>query len=169
MKPFCLLLLLGLPANAWGQAAATSPPAFTTTGAFFALSVADVKASADWYAEKFGMQRVMDVPRNNKVAVVVLEGGGLIVELIQHDDAVPLSRVSSTVNDPLMVHGFFKAGLMVEDFDRALATLKARGVSIAYGPFPARSDQKANVIIRDNAGNLIQLFGKSAGRRADGH
>jgi len=41
-----------------------------------------------------------------------------------------------------------------------LEVLRARWVDIAMGPFPARGGQRANVIVRDNAGNLIQLFGK---------
>jgi hypothetical protein len=28
-----------------------------------------------------------------------------------------------------------------------------------FGPYPARPGQRANVIVRDNAGNLIQCFG----------
>jgi hypothetical protein len=55
----------------------------------------------------------------------------------------------------------FKAGLMVDDFDGVLARLKARGVEIAYGLFPARPNKRANMIIRDNAGNLIQFFGSA--------
>jgi len=47
-----------------------------------------------------------------------------------------------------------------DDFDGAVARLKARGVEIAFGPCPAREGQRANVLIRDNAGNLIQLFGR---------
>ena len=46
------------------------------------------------------------------------------------------------------------------DFDKTLAILKARNVPIAFGPFPARPNQRANVIIRDNAGNLMQFFGQ---------
>ncbi len=30
-----------------------------TTGAFFALSVADIDATADWYSEKLGLQITM--------------------------------------------------------------------------------------------------------------
>ncbi|MGH7471231.1 MAG: VOC family protein [Longimicrobiales bacterium] len=46
----------------------------------------------------------------------------------------------------------FKAGIVVDDYDRTLATLRERGVSIVIGPFPARDGQRANVIIRDEAG-----------------
>ena len=41
-----------------------------------------------------------------------------------------------------------------------MAPRQARGAEIAFGPFPARDGQRANLIVRDNAGNLIQFFGK---------
>lgn len=61
----------------------------------------------------------------------------------------------------MLVHGIFKVGVVIDDYEKTLAMLKARGVQIAFGPFPARGDQPANVLIRDNASNLIQLFAKS--------
>jgi hypothetical protein len=61
-----------------------------------------------------------------------------------------------------LIHGISKVGVIVDDFDGTLATLKSRGVEIFLGPFPARNGQRANVIVKDNSGNLIQLFGKSA-------
>jgi catechol 2,3-dioxygenase-like lactoylglutathione lyase family enzyme len=162
MKAMGLLLWLMIPAVVGAQAANAAPnvPIFATTGAFFALSVADLEASARWYSEKLGLTVVMHVPKADKSAVTVLEGGGLIVEWIQHDDAVPLDKAAPTVQDHLFIHGLFKAGVVVEDFDKTLAMLRARGVEIAFGPFPKRPNQRANVIVRDNAGNLIQFFGK---------
>lgn len=146
------------------QASPASRPIVTASGAFFAMSVPDVQASSRWYSEKLGLHVVMQLPKRDKVAVVVLEGGGLIVELIENDDAAPLGQVAPRVKDNTLVHGIFKAGAIVADFDRTVATLRARGVEVAYGPYPARPDQRANVIIRDNAGNLIQLFGEYASR-----
>ena len=94
-------------------------PVFTAAGAFVALSVADMAAGVRWYTEKLGLTVVLQEPRTNGVAATVLEGGGLIVELIQ-----------------------------------------ARGVAFYLGPFPARPNRRANVLIKDNAGNLLQFFGK---------
>lgn len=145
----CRLLLLTAATLAAQPADA---PALKTTGAFFALSVADLKASAQWYTDKLGLKTTMEVPKRDGAAVIVLEGGGLIVELIQRDDALPPSKTS--------VHGIFKAGVIVDDFDKTLAALKARHVEIAYGPYPARANQRANVIVKDNSGNLLQLFAK---------
>lgn len=157
MKATWLLLSVFVPTLAYGQ---TSPPTIkAAAGAFFALSVADIPASVKWYSEKLGLAVVMEVPKRDGVAVAVLEGGGLIVELIQHDAAVPLSVAAPAVTDRQFVHGLFKVGVVVEDFDRAVASLRAGGVTFVAGPFPARPNQRANVLFRDNAGNLIQFFG----------
>jgi len=160
MHSIHLLLSLALAAPARPAPAESDSISFSATGAFFALSVPDLAASTRWYAEKLGLTVVMQPPRTDKMAVAILEGGGLIVELIQNDDAVPLSAAAPAVKDRVYVHGIFKVGVIVEDFDATLARLKARGVEIAYGPYPKQGAQRANAIIRDNAGNLIQLFGK---------
>ena len=134
--------------------AALQPPFASTHGAFFALSVADFDASVKWYSEKLGLAVVLRSPKQDKAAAVVLEGGGLTVELVKHDDAIAASK------EPPLIHGFMKAGLVVDDLERTLAFLKERGVPIFLGPFPARGNIKSNALIKDNAGNLIQFFGK---------
>ena len=169
LRSFVVVLLLlvegraGTPAGSSPNIDATSrqsaAPVLQCKGAFFALSVSDLDASARWYAEKLGLRVVMRMPRQNGVAVAVLEGGGLMVELVQHDGTAS----ASGTQQPERMRGFFKAGVMVDDLASALAELKNRGVEVAMGPFPARANQRANVIIRDNAGNLIQLFGPSGG------
>jgi hypothetical protein len=79
---------------------------------------------------------------------------------MQHSKARPLSTAAPGVQANYEVHGIFKAGIVVEDFDRTIAELRRRGVEIAIGPFPKRDAQPANAIIRDNAGNYIQFFGR---------
>ena len=147
-----------VPASAQSRPEPTNAPVITVRGFSFALSVPDLDASVRWYSEKLGLRQVMRQPRNDqtRAAVVVLEGGGLTVELVKHDDAKPSSRAPG----PETSHGIFKVGLTVDDFDATLATLRARGVEIAMGPWPKRSDQPANVMIRDNAGTLIQIVGR---------
>ena len=157
------LLLVGLGLSLFAAPVAdsqTNATPFTTNGAFFALSVADVAASSRWYQEKFGLKVLMSPPKSGEATVVILEGGGLLVELIQHDQAKPLGAAAPGVRDHIHIHGYFKAGLMVDDFDRTIAALRARGVEIAYGPYSKTATMRANAIIRDNAGNLIQFFGR---------
>jgi catechol 2,3-dioxygenase-like lactoylglutathione lyase family enzyme len=159
------ILLLAWLATASLSGAGTSgsdsgTPAMSVAGAFFALSVPDVRASAKWYAEKLGLSVVMDQPRQAGAAVIVLEGGGLSVELIQHDDASPRPGKASGLESRVLEHGVFKVGVVVADLEQALSTLRRRGVPILLGPYPARGRQKANAIVQDNAGNLIQIFGR---------
>ena len=153
-------LALALPAAARGQAApATSAPPFTSvTGSFFAISVADIAASVRWYEEKLGLKVVMAPRGGNGITVAALEGGGLLVELIQNDSAGVRVAPASGKDDPSLVYGIFKAGLIVTDLAGTLEALKQRGVELAFGPYPARNGQMANAAIRDNSGNRIQLF-----------
>jgi len=153
MKTLGLVLCLVVPLTVQAQPLPPPPPVLAAAGAFFALSVADLGASVQWYTERLGLRAVLEVPRQNRTAVAVLEGGGLIVELIQHDDATPSG-------EPLLRHGVFKVGVLVEDFAALVERLRSRQVAIALGPYPARDGQRANLIIRDNAGNLIQFFEK---------
>jgi len=138
----------------------TAEPLFTATGAFIALSVRDVATSARWYREMLGLRVVLVPPKSGDATAVILEGGGLMVELIQPDGAKPLGTVAPGVRGSVYVHGYFKAGLIVEDFDRTIAAIRARGIEIAFGPYPKSATQRANAIIRDNAGNLIQFLGR---------
>lgn len=115
-------------------------------GAFLGAFVAELEPSVSWYRDKLGLE-VVERP---DPAVAILEGNGLIVELIQHKDAKARAQG--------YVQGVFKAGAIVDDFDALVARFRAKKADIAYGPFPARGKQRANVIVRDNEGNLIQFF-----------
>ena len=155
MKTIALWMVLCAFAS---SADAKASEAFKTTGGFFAVSVADMASSIAWYQNALGLDIVME-QRQGGIAVTALSGGGLMVELLQIDGARPLPVAAPGVTDPQMIHGVWKAGFSVKDFDRTVEELRARGVQIAFGPFPANGNQKANVIIRDNAGNLLQVFG----------
>jgi catechol 2,3-dioxygenase-like lactoylglutathione lyase family enzyme len=161
MKSLSVLLCLLAPAaaHAQSQQPADRTPFARVSGAFFALSVADLPASTAWYVEKLGMEVVLRSPAAERAGVVVLAGGGLTVELVRSPDARPRGGASASAG-PEAVHGIFKAGVIVDDLDAALAVLRSRQVPIAFGPFPATARQKANAIIRDNSGNLIQLIAR---------
>ena len=142
--------------------AQTVPEPIAANGAFFALQVRDLDASVAWYRDVFGMRVVMSPPTVNGVAMRLMEGDGVIVELIHDETARPLRDLIAGGQDrrgPIWVHGQFKAGIMVADFDGVIARLRERGANIAIGPFPPRSDQRANAVIRDNEGNYLQVVG----------
>ena len=141
-------------------AGTSAHPLATAEGAFFALSVPDADAAAAWYVDKLGLKIVLRPAAQGGVRMVALSGGGLLIELIEQQGAVPLSTAAPHISHDTQVHGIFKAGVVVADWDGLIAGLKARGVPIAIGPFPRRKDQRANLIIRDNNGNYIQFFEK---------
>jgi hypothetical protein len=66
-----------------------------------------LEASTRWYIEKLGLTVVMRVPRTDatRAKVSLLQGGGLAVELIQHDDAVSLRSILPAARDAISVHG----------------------------------------------------------------
>jgi catechol 2,3-dioxygenase-like lactoylglutathione lyase family enzyme len=152
----CLLLLALSGASPARSQVADSPAgeaAVVGVGGFVALSVPDIEASIRWYTEVLGLRLASRPADSAQVKVAILEGEGLLVELLQHADAAPAAAEGTAP-----AQGIFKAGLLVRDFDRVVARLRARGAEIAYGPFPAREGQRANLIVRDNAGNLLQLL-----------
>ena len=143
-----------------GGASAAGSPSLAAVGGFFAVSVADLEASTSWYEQTLGLEVVLQPPAANGVAVVVLGGDGLRVELIHHDNGVSLEDVSPSLDDRGLLHGIVKAGVIVDDLDAWVAQLRGRGVPIKFGPFPATAEQPANLIIEDNEGNLIQFIGR---------
>ncbi len=151
MKSIVLSLCLVAALPTHKEARERSQPFKAASGAFFAVSVPNLAESAAWYSEKLGLAVTFET--HSGIDVTVLEGGGLVVELIRDPAARP-----SGVARPELLHGVFKAGFLVRNLDKTVEELRARGVEIAFGPFPARDNQRANLIIRDNAGNLIQLF-----------
>jgi hypothetical protein len=89
-------------------------------------------------------------------------GDGLVVELVQPVQRGVSAGPATTTHQagPEAGLGIFKAGVLVDDVAATVARLRARGVVIAFGPYPKRPDQPANAIIRDDAGNLIQILGR---------
>ena len=160
MRPAVLAFCLAFPFTPAARSPAQSDPPIAARGAFFALSVEDLDASTRWYQDALGLSVMMRSPRQNGAAAVALEGGGLIVELIQQDASMPLKRAVPAITDRMQVHGLVKGGVVVADFDATVARLRERHVTFAFGPYPARPGQRANVILEDNAGNLLQIFGQ---------
>jgi catechol 2,3-dioxygenase-like lactoylglutathione lyase family enzyme len=151
------------PARAVSAQSAGAPSPFAAVGpTFVGLSVASVDSAVAWYTSKLGFRLAMRVPHNSqsRSQMALVQAEGITIEFVQHDDAVPLASVLAGNRGSLYVHGPFKFGFTVADFDGAVTALRERQVPIAIGPFPKRADQPANLMIRDHAGNYIQIFGR---------
>jgi hypothetical protein len=156
-----LVLLFSLATAALGarEPAATTAALGLRPPQFLAISVADVDAASRWYAEAFGVSTVKDLPSSDgNVRTRILRSPEFTIELSQHATAKPLRAYAGAPTPTFLVHGFFKAGVFVENLDRAVATLRARGVKDIGA---AQSDDSLGlrwVLFRDDSGNFLQLL-----------
>jgi lactoylglutathione lyase len=154
MTGWNLVLLCGLLAGV--PPAATAPPALHLQGPqFFALSVADAAAEARWYQEILGLAVQRDFrPPGTAIHVVLLKSDVLMIELLQHGDAKPLTQAP----DRYLVHGLFKVGFTVPDLEAAVRALKAKGVAFSYDIAKDPATGLRFAICKDAEGNEIQIF-----------
>ena len=152
-----LFLLVCLPI-----ATAAREPFAAVRGGYIALSVADLDASAKWYADTFDLKIVRNHSQSpdRKSVATILTGNGLIVELVQHADAMALRAAAPALSRVFQIHGIFKAGVVVDDLDATFQELEARKVDIAFRVFSDDALAYRTFAIRDNSGNMIQFFGK---------
>ncbi len=122
---------------------------------FFALSVPDSRASARWYQDVVGLsvEHELEFPDSSGRAVI-LSSPHLVVELMELKAAAP-----PPAGEVFLRHGIYKVGLFVDDLPARVHELKAKGVEFLYDLIedPSTSGLRF-VVIKDNAGNLVQLY-----------
>lgn len=126
-------------------------------GAFFAVSVADLDASVAWYRETLELTPTR-LPGSDTVRVALLQGDGVIVELIEHGDAVTLEEPLPSADRRYLVHGLFKAGFFVADLDATVTRLRERGARFRGEVFQDAVLGARSILLLDNSGNVLQLF-----------
>ena len=157
MRTLALLLVMCAPVMIVAKA-----PVTAVQGGYIALSVADLDASAKWYTDTFDLAIAKNHSQSpdKKSTATILSGHGLIVELIQHADAMPLRQAAPSLSRSFQIHGIFKSGVVVDDLDATFKELTARKVEMAFPIFTDEALAVRTFAIRDNSGNLIQFFGK---------
>lgn len=127
-----------------------------SAASFAALSVPDLAASTRWYQRQFGLTAQFHYQADDHaVAIVVLSAPGLTIELQQHSAAqVPQLPQGKAY----LQHGIFKVGIQVQDLQQALRVLQANGTQLEVPAFTDPNGRFHSAIIRDNSGNLLQLF-----------
>ncbi|MBP2656360.1 MAG: hypothetical protein H6Q73_3929 [Firmicutes bacterium] len=121
-----------------------------------AISVPNLEESLTWYKEKFGFTVIdrSEIPGAN-IKVAHMQGVGFILEIFEAAGAAPLPEDRRYPNRDLKTHGHKHFSLGVTDARKAAQELEAMGVEIAM---VAEVDGTYGVFIRDNAGNLIEIF-----------
>lgn len=118
------------------------------------IEAADIERSESWYVSVFGVKRVnrFDRPAFDQR---ILIGDDVILELVE-------SKPSARKADERHL-GIVKAGVQIGDLDSRLKEWRAAGLAPAGGLVFDEALGLATVLLRDPDGNIIQIFGKSAG------
>lgn len=160
MTVVSFLALTGAGQHAWSQT--NGAPLGLRSPQFLAISVADVELATVWYSRTFSLAVLKDVPaKDSQAHTRLLHSSELIVELSQHATAKPLREYAGAPTPTFLVHGFFKAGMFVENLEKSVELLRQRGVT---GMGAVQADPSLGlrwVLFRDNSGNFIQLLEKT--------
>lgn len=122
----------------------------------YAISVADLEETIGWYSRVFGFTVVdrSEIP-DTGARVAHMQGNGFLLEIFEAEGAAPLPEDRRIPNRDLMTHGNKHVSFGVPDGKKAKTDLEALGVEIAM---VAEVDGTYGVFIRDNTGNLIEIF-----------
>ena len=122
----------------------------------FAISVADLESSIDWYSKVWGFTVIdrSEIPGQN-TKVSHLQGKGFILEIFEAEGSEPLPDHRKVPNEDLKVQGNKHMSFGVPDGPKAKAEMEAMGVEIV---FIAEVDNTWGCFIHANSGNLIEIF-----------
>jgi methylmalonyl-CoA/ethylmalonyl-CoA epimerase len=119
------------------------------------ISVPDLEASIRWYAEvlDFEVEQRFEIPAI-PAKVAMLRRGELRLELFEVPGAQPLPEERRHPNLDLRTHGNKHLAFAIKDIDSAERELRSRGADVVW---VRRFEFGANIFVRDNSGNLIEL------------
>jgi methylmalonyl-CoA/ethylmalonyl-CoA epimerase len=120
------------------------------------ISVPDIEAAITWYKTMLGFE--VEVRRTHPqppAKVAFLRRGDLRIELFEVEGAASLPADRRVPDQDLTTHGNKHVAYALKDVRAAADELKRRGADVVFvkemGPITV-------AFIRDNAGNLIELF-----------
>jgi methylmalonyl-CoA/ethylmalonyl-CoA epimerase len=120
------------------------------------ISVPDLEATIAWYKTMLGfeLERRDSLPPL-KAKVAFLRRGDLAFEVFEVPGAAPLPEDRRVPNKDLLTHGNKHIAFAVKDVRATVDVLKERGADIV---FVLDIGGGTVSFIRDNSGNLIELF-----------
>ncbi|MCQ8277643.1 VOC family protein [Acetobacteraceae bacterium KSS8] len=122
------------------------------------IVVEDIEASAQWYAEHLGFERLYGFSRPG-VQAVFLGLGALRLEFFQNENAAPMADERRRPETNLRIGGINHFAIEVADLDATLQALTARGVAVVFPPRDVpNSGGSRYAFIHDNEQMLIELF-----------
>ena len=120
------------------------------------VSVPDLEASIAWYGRvlEFELEARGRLPAAD-VQVALLRRGTLRIELFQPEHALPLPAARRYPDEDILTHGNKHVAFAVKDVEAAAGELRRRGADVVL---VKHMPQASVLFMRDNAGNLIELF-----------
>ncbi|OGU37066.1 MAG: hypothetical protein A2068_03270 [Ignavibacteria bacterium GWB2_35_6b] len=154
---FGLIIFITLKINAREN----SNPFENPVKQFFAISVADVVESAEWYKKIFDLTETADLKADDgSVHTKILESDFYLIELSQHKTGKSLKEAAPQIERNYLLHGFFKVGFYVKDFEAAVNFLKENNVQFFGRIIEDEKHGIKFILIKDNSGNTLQIFAK---------
>lgn len=121
------------------------------------VSVPNLDAAVAWYERVLGFKvlyrtTIPTIPAD----MAMLENGNLHFELFEAQNAAPASKQRSYPDTDVLIHGNKHVSFACEDVKALAEKLRGRRADIVWvKEFP---DGRANLFLRDNAGNLIEFI-----------
>jgi methylmalonyl-CoA/ethylmalonyl-CoA epimerase len=120
------------------------------------VSVPDLESSIAWYKTMLGFDlERRDSLRPLKAKVAFLRRGDMAIELFEVPGAAPLPEDRRFPNKDLLTHGNKHIAFALKDVRATAEELKRRGADVV---FVLDIGGGTVAFIRDNSGNLIELF-----------
>jgi len=128
-------------------------------GGHVGLRVADYKAAKQWYVEKLDFRVVKEWPFNGQHLAYIAPATDdrFFIELLGDGERPTPKPTFKDVNASAQVAGYHHLCLDVADVDKALATLRKRGVKVVAEPFLVPDIKRRLAFIEDPWGNVIEL------------
>ena len=126
---------------------------------FVSLIVKDVSSSVEWYSEVMGFsleKEFVNEERGLKIANLSNEQGA--IELIEISGSVSPEDAIPNFSKKLRIHGIFKVGFGVKDFDTWIAKFHERSVEFQGEVVQDPVSGNRMVVVLDPDGNRLQFF-----------
>ena len=123
------------------------------------MVVSNIDSSIAWYKKVFGLQlrNRTDAPERGFIQAN-LHNKEMLIELIQVDSSLSLSRILEKHPQKTRVRGFMKFGFVVKDIEDLYRKLKDQNIKFTGRMVTDPVNNKRTFLVNDPDDNLIQFF-----------